>query len=162
MSSVVVLTSAFTASGYTWSVPVWQRYLLICAWLILCGLIACTATARSPITWKIVGVMNALACITLCITLLATAENQRPFKDLFTQFENRTTFKSNVWVFILGAAQSTLFVGSEPAAHMAEETKSAASTVPRVIFWSIFSSYFAGFAVIISITKVGLVLATRR
>lgn len=156
--SVAFFSGVFTASGFHWSIVPWQKYLMSVGWLFILGLVACTAVARSPIAWKVAGILNVMACITICITLLVTAKHQRPFYTLFTEFNNKTTWKSNLWVFIYGSAQSTLYVGAEPAAHLAEETKEASSTVPRVMFWSTFASYLSGFAINICVTKVRFIV----
>ncbi|KAH9822702.1 amino acid permease-domain-containing protein [Melampsora americana] len=148
-----VFTSLFTASGYEWIILRWHRFVLVSGWLLVAGLIACTRTARSPLAWKIAGVLNLVLSAAICIALLVTAKHQRPFRQLFTRFDNRTSFKSNIWVFIYGSANSTLSVGSEPAAHLSEETKDAADTVPRVLFWSTVISYLTGFVMNIVVIK---------
>ncbi|EGF99036.1 uncharacterized protein MELLADRAFT_113068 [Melampsora larici-populina 98AG31] len=150
---VDVFTSLFTASGYYWIILRWHRVVLTSGWLVIAGTIACTRPARSPLAWKIAGVLNLVLSAAICIALLATAKHQHPFRQLFTRFDNHTSFKSKLWIFIYGAANSTLSVGSEPAAHLSEETKDAAAVVPRVFFWSTIFSYLTALVMNVVVFK---------
>lgn len=157
-SEVDVFTSIFTASGYYWIILRWHRVALTAGWLVIAGMVACTRPARSPLAWKIAGVLYLVCSAAICIALLATSKRQHPFGPLFTTFDDRTSFKSKIWVFIYGSANSTLSVGSEPAAHLSEETKDAAAVVPRVFFWSTLFSYLAALVMNIVVFKVGLLM----
>ncbi|KAG0139273.1 hypothetical protein CROQUDRAFT_666734 [Cronartium quercuum f. sp. fusiforme G11] len=148
-----VFLSLFTASGPHFQFTYFQRYAVVSAWLALLGLIGCTTTARSPTFWKIAGVVNVFATVSIFVSLLATAKHQRSFVSTFTAYENRSPFKSASWVFLYGSAVSGLTIGSEPAAHLSEETKDAAKTVPRVIFWSMVVSAVVGLLMNIVLVK---------
>ncbi|KAH9444807.1 hypothetical protein MJO28_013162 [Puccinia striiformis f. sp. tritici] len=141
----------------TWIVNTgWQSFLLNAGHLILCGLLLCTAPIRSPRLWKILGALSIVLYIIICVGLivgprLAGYEHHGPrhLAKMLVTFHNDTTFKSkgtgaDAFVFFMGTSLVTLAFGAEASAHLAEETRTPAATVPKALFASTLVSYILG------------------
>ncbi|MBW0481071.1 hypothetical protein O181_020786 [Austropuccinia psidii MF-1] len=155
----LILTGIFTASGFEWDVTHNVQISLSILYVVTIGLICTSPLAHSPMFWKVVGIMCAIFHLCVCICLLATSSHQRTFKNLFHPYKGRPTFKSFGWTFITTWLSSTIFLGSETAPHLAEETKDASRNVPKAV---VFASIFAFFMQIISNTCLGLTITPMR
>lgn len=141
----------------TWIIqPGWQMFLLNAGHLVLCGLLLCTAPIRSPRLWKILGALSILLYMIICIGLIVgprlTGQENHDLKTLaknLITYHNRTTFNSkgyfmDAFVFLMGTSLVSLAFGAEASAHLAEETRTPASTVPKALFASTLVSYVLG------------------
>ncbi|PLW29465.1 hypothetical protein PCANC_15060 [Puccinia coronata f. sp. avenae] len=137
-----ILTTAILASGVEWSATEFRRKLISFAYVTLCGLASITPFGRSPLAWKYLGITTLLLNLSACIVLRTTAKHQGNFWTLFSVYPRHYSFASKGYTMLRGWSVATVVIGSEPAAHMAEETRNPASTVPRAIF---FNSVFCGF-----------------
>ncbi|EFP82135.2 hypothetical protein PGT21_019148 [Puccinia graminis f. sp. tritici] len=134
----------------------WQTFLLNAGHLILCGLLLCTAPIRSPRLWKILGALSIVLYLIICIGLvigprLAGHHHHGPkhLAKMLVTFHNDTTFKSkgaavDAFVFLMGTSLVSLAFGAEASAHLAEETRTPAATVPKALFSSTLVSYILG------------------
>lgn len=136
-----IFTTIITASGVHWHVTKNTSAMISIAFSCICGLVSCTSIARSPQAWKLVGLINVVLQLAVCVALLATASGPRSFSSLFSTRKTVPLFKNKVWNLLFAWAYTTLVSGSEVASHMAEETKHAATTVPQSMF---FTSVFCG------------------
>jgi amino acid transporter len=86
--------------------------------------------------------------------MMVTSKKQRSFVGLFTSTKSKYNSKSKGWNLLYGWSGVTFVASSESVAHMTEETKNAAKTAPRAMF---FSSMFTGLMLLICCTCVGMV-----
>ncbi|OAV89774.1 hypothetical protein PTTG_28553, partial [Puccinia triticina 1-1 BBBD Race 1] len=126
----------------------WQTFLLNAGHLVLCGLLLCTAPIRSPRLWKILGALSVVLYVLICVGLvvgprLAGFHHHGPkhLARMLVTFHNDTTFKSkgaalDAFVFLMGTSLVSLAFGAEASAHLAEETRAPAATVPKALFAS--------------------------
>ncbi|WAR60051.1 hypothetical protein PtB15_11B693 [Puccinia triticina] len=139
---VAVLTTALAHSGLEWVPTDIQAKTIGVAFIALCGLISITPLGRSPLVWKFLGVLTVLLNLSACIVLRTTANHQGNISTLFKVSPKYYPSLTKGYIMLRGWALATVIVGSEPAAHMAEETKNPASTVPRAMF---YNAIFCGF-----------------
>ena len=71
----------------------------------------------------------------------------------FTEFRNETGFSNVVYVFLVGLlmAQYT-YTGYDASAHVAEETRGAATEAPKGLVRSVWVSILAGWVLLVSVT----------
>ncbi|SCZ97268.1 BZ3500_MvSof-1268-A1-R1_Chr4-2g07099 [Microbotryum saponariae] len=130
------------------------------------GLIVSSPIVRSPWFWRGCGFMTIVFFLTLNITLLTQAKTIKSAKWVFSNYENDTGFSSKSYVYMLGeehqyvllarVSSADFFVidtgwvftcvasGMEAAAHIAEDTRAPARTVPQSMFWSLAATYGMG------------------
>ncbi|MBW0463763.1 hypothetical protein O181_003478 [Austropuccinia psidii MF-1] len=160
----VALTSQFTSlvrGLVTWFRPSWQetnwqKFLLNAGHLAICGFLLTTAPIRSPRLWKILGGISLVFYAVICISLivgprLAGAQilGAKSHLKMLVTFKNETDFHSHgllsdLFVFLMGSSLNSLAFGAEASAHLAEETRKPASTVPKALFTSTAVSYILG------------------
>ncbi|MFF6955739.1 amino acid permease [Streptomyces sp. NPDC008317] len=97
--------------------------------------------------WHVLGVgliVGALAFV---------PDHHRSASFVFTHYVNNTGFGSGIYVVLIGLlmAQYT-FTGYDASAHMTEETHDAATAGPRGIVRSIWTSWIAGFVLLLGFT----------
>ncbi|MBY8843034.1 amino acid permease [Streptomyces sp. SP2-10] len=97
--------------------------------------------------WHVVGVAVIVAALAL------VPDHHRSPTFVFTEFVNRTGWGSGPYVVLLGLlmAQYT-FTGYDASAHMTEETRDAATAGPKGIVRSIWTSWIAGFVLLLGFT----------
>ena len=87
-----------------------------------------------------------ICVIYLCSPQLATSD------FVFTEYINRTSFESPLYVSCLGLLTSLYALsGYEGAAVLAEETKNPHEAAPRGVFYTVVVSFLAGLVTMISI-----------
>ncbi|GAA5900155.1 hypothetical protein JCM6882_002628 [Rhodosporidiobolus microsporus] len=111
---------------------------------LLSGLVVSSRISRSPWLWRICGGLIVVFFLTINITILAQADTIRSAKYVFTSYNNETGFTSRSYVYMLGWVLTCVATGMEASAHMAEDTKRPARTVPLAMFWSTAVSYLLG------------------
>lgn len=97
--------------------------------------------------WHVLGV----AVIVGALTFVPDSHQSASF--VFTEFVNNTGWGSGFYVVMIGLlmAQYT-FTGYDASAHMTEETHDAATAGPRGIVQSIWTSWIAGFVLLLGFT----------
>lgn len=97
--------------------------------------------------WHVVGVL------VIAVALTVVPDHHRPASFVFGTFVNGTGWDSGVYVGLLSLlmAQYT-FTGYDASAHMTEETRDAAVAGPRGIVRSIWTSWIAGFVLLLAVT----------
>ncbi|GAA2741330.1 MULTISPECIES: amino acid permease [Kitasatospora] len=109
---------------------------------------------------RLVAVLNSVSVwwhvggVLIIVGLLAVVpSHHQSVSFVFGHFVNNTGFKSGFYVGLLSllVAQYT-FTGYDASAHMTEETNDAAVAGPRGIVRSIWTSWIAGFVLIVGLT----------
>jgi amino acid transporter len=97
--------------------------------------------------WHVLGVAVIVAALAL------VPDHHRSASFVFTRFVNETGWGSGAYVVLLGLlmAQYT-FTGYDASAHMTEETHDAATAGPKGIVRSIWTSWLAGFVLLLGFT----------
>ncbi|KAI7951148.1 hypothetical protein MJO29_009822 [Puccinia striiformis f. sp. tritici] len=150
-----ILATAIYSSGVDWLPTPVQTKMISLAYISICGLTAITPFGRSPLAWKFIGVASLLLNLSACIVLRSTSNYKGTLKTLLSIAPGHYSFVSRGYSLLRGWALSSVVMGSEPAAHMAEEAKNPASNVPRAMFynavfcgfWQIFCNVFVTLAI---------------
>ncbi|MFI9722234.1 amino acid permease [Streptomyces sp. NPDC052396] len=109
---------------------------------------------------RIVAVLNTVsvwwhvAGVLLIVAVLAVVpDHHQSASFVFTRFVDRTGWHSGLYVGLLSLlmAQYT-FTGYDASAHMTEETNDASTAGPRGIVRSIWTSWIAGFVLLVGLT----------
>ncbi|MFI6682757.1 amino acid permease [Streptomyces sp. NPDC050485] len=97
--------------------------------------------------WHVLGVAAIVAALAF------VPDTHRSTSFVFTHFVNETGFTNSVYVVLIGLlmAQYT-FTGYDASAHMTEETHDASTAGPRGIVRSIWTSWIAGFVLLLGFT----------
>lgn len=97
--------------------------------------------------WHVVGVLVIVGALTFA------PDSHQSTSFVFTEFVNNTGFSSSMYVVLIGLlmAQYT-FTGYDASAHMTEETADASVAGPRGIVRSIWTSWIAGFVLLLGFT----------
>ncbi|MEV6106888.1 amino acid permease [Streptomyces sp. NPDC051940] len=97
--------------------------------------------------WHVLGVAVIVGALTFA------PDSHQSASFVFTEFVNETGFSSGFYVVLIGLlmAQYT-FTGYDASAHMTEETHDAAVAGPRGIVRSIWTSWVAGFVLLLGFT----------
>ncbi|MFG2635629.1 amino acid permease [Streptomyces sp. NPDC048362] len=127
--------------------------LLFAAILLLHGLlntfgVGIVALLNSvSVWWHVLGVAVIVGALTF------VPDHHQSASFVFTHFVNDTGWGSGAYVVLLGLlmAQYT-FTGYDASAHMTEETHDASTAGPRGIVRSIWTSWIAGFVLLLGFT----------
>ncbi|WP_270888550.1 amino acid permease [Pedococcus sp. 5OH_020] len=95
-----------------------------------------------------------LAGVAIIVAVLAfVPDRHQSLSWTFTEFRNQTGFSNGLYAFLIGLlmAQYT-YTGYDASAHVAEETKSAATEAPKGIVRSVWVSIVAGWVLLIAVT----------
>lgn len=130
-----------------------RTILLFAAILLLHGLlntfgVRIVAILNSvSVWWHVFGVAAIVAALAL------VPDKHQSTSFVFTRFVNETGFTNSVYVVLIGLlmAQYT-FTGYDASAHMTEETHDASTAGPRGIVRSIWTSWIAGFVLLLGFT----------
>ncbi|NGN67451.1 amino acid permease [Streptomyces sp. A7024] len=97
--------------------------------------------------WHVIGVAVIVGALTFA------PDTHQSTSFVFTEFVNNTGFSSSAYVVLIGLlmAQYT-FTGYDASAHMTEETTDASVAGPRGIVRSIWTSWIAGFVLLLGFT----------
>ncbi|WP_153456610.1 amino acid permease [Streptomyces smaragdinus] len=130
-----------------------RTILLFAAILLLHG-------ALNTFGVRIIGLLNSISVwwhvigvVVIVGALAFTPDSHQSASFVFTGFVNETGFGSGLYVVLIGLlmAQYT-FTGYDASAHMTEETHTAAVSGPRGIVRSIWTSWVAGFVLLLGFT----------
>ncbi|GAA3301256.1 amino acid permease [Streptomyces cinereospinus] len=130
-----------------------RTILLFAAILLLHGLlntfgVRVVALLNSvSVWWHVLGVALIAGALAL------VPDQHRPASFVFGAFVNHTGWGSGAYVVLLGLlmAQYT-FTGYDASAHMTEETRDASTAGPRGIVRAIWTSWAAGFVLLLGFT----------
>ena len=130
-----------------------RTVLLFAAILILHGLLNTFGVKivailnNVSVWWHVVGVGVIVGALTF------VPDHHQSTTFVFTKFVNNTGWGSGVYVVLLGLlmAQYT-FTGYDASAHMTEETHDASTAGPKGIVRSIWTSWIAGFVLLLGFT----------
>ncbi|MFD4896482.1 amino acid permease [Streptomyces sp. NPDC058411] len=130
-----------------------RTILLFAAILVLHGLlntfgVGIVAVLNNvSVWWHVVGVAVIVGALTF------VPDSHQSASYVFTEFVNNTGWGSGFYVVMIGLlmAQYT-FTGYDASAHMTEETHDAAVAGPRGIVQSIWTSWIAGFVLLLGFT----------
>ena len=87
----------------------------------------------------------------ISITCLALTQPKQSNYYVWRDFINHTGWESNGLVFLLGLINPTLgFGGLDGAVHLAEDSVSAAKTVPRALCYSLVIGFATAFFFVVS------------
>jgi amino acid permease (GABA permease) len=95
-----------------------------------------------------------IAGVALIVGILWIVPDQHQSLEwTFTEYVNETGFENSIYVFLVGLlmAQYT-YTGYDASAHVAEETKGAATEAPKGIVRSVWVSILAGWILLVSVT----------
>ncbi|GAA4385682.1 amino acid permease [Tsukamurella soli] len=97
--------------------------------------------------WHLIGVAVIVA------VLVIVPDHHQSASWVFGHFANNSGWGSPIYVFLMGLlmAQYT-FTGYDASAHVAEETRNAATTAPRGIVNSVLVSLVAGWVLLLAVT----------
>ncbi|GAA5995300.1 uncharacterized protein JCM10292_005088 [Rhodotorula paludigena] len=120
--------------------------VVVICWGILTfsALVVSSRVSRSPWLWRICGGLIVAFFFIINITLLTTADEIYSAEYVFTSYRNTSGFTSKSYVYMLGWVLTCVATGMEASAHMAEDTKRPARTVPLAMFWSVAATYGMG------------------
>lgn len=130
-----------------------RTILLFAAILVLHGLL-------NTFGVRIVGLLNSVSVwwhvvgVAVIVGALAFApDSHQSASFVFTKFVNNTGWGSGFYVVLIGLlmAQYT-FTGYDASAHMTEETHDASTAGPKGIVRSIWTSWIAGFVLLLGFT----------
>ncbi|MEU5438167.1 amino acid permease [Streptomyces sp. NPDC020719] len=130
-----------------------RTMLLFAAILVLHGLL-------NTFGVRIVAILNGVSVwwhvlgVAVIVGALAIApDHHRSTKFVFTHYVNNTGWSSGFYVVLIGLlmAQYT-FTGYDASAHMTEETHDASTAGPKGIVRSIWTSWIAGFVLLLGFT----------
>ncbi|KAK6430812.1 hypothetical protein LTR95_013028 [Oleoguttula sp. CCFEE 5521] len=127
----------------------WQGYLFVIL-MVTIGLAFNTVLAKQlPWIEGVILVFHIFGWITVLIVLgILSPKNNAT--QVFTSFQNEGGWGSIGLSMLVGQVTSIYgLIGSDGAAHMAEETKSASIIVPRTMLWSYILNGGMGFAMLI-------------
>lgn len=98
--------------------------------------------------WHLVGVAIIVAILAF------VPEKHQSLAWTFTEFRNETGWSSGIYAILIGLlmAQYT-YTGYDASAHVAEETRGAATEAPKGIVRSVWVSILAGWVLLIAITS---------
>lgn len=114
----------------------WQGYLLVIG-MVTIGLLFNTVGAKHlPLIEGIILVFHIFGFAIVLIVLWILSPTNSAHR-VFTNFENSGGWSSIGLSMLVGQVTSIYgLIGSDGAAHMAEETKNASIIVPRCMIWS--------------------------
>jgi amino acid permease (GABA permease) len=130
-----------------------RTILLFAAILLLHGLL-------NTFGVRVVGLLNSvsvwwhvLGVAVIAGALALVPDRHQPASFVFGEFVNNTGWGSGAYVVLLGLlmAQYT-FTGYDASAHMTEETRDASTAGPKGIVRSIWTSWAAGFVLLLGFT----------
>ncbi|KAM0791010.1 hypothetical protein ACM66B_004309 [Microbotryomycetes sp. NB124-2] len=122
----------------------WVTVAICWAILVLSALVVSSPIARTPWLWRFAGGTIITGFIILNATMLSQADQIRPASYVFGAYRNNTGYSSRSMVYILGWVLTCVASGMESSAHVAEDTKAPARTVPLAMFWSVAATYAMG------------------
>ena len=130
----------------------WVTALFSMALMAVFGFIGTSKWGRSPRFWVISCLYILSVWAVLCISLLATRDKTPASQVIYgAPFRSNSGWNSKPYIYLVGAILSTIATGSDACAHLAEETRNPARTVPLAMVTSVIASYVVGYVCILVI-----------
>lgn len=128
----------------------WQGYLFVIL-MVTIGLLLNTWGAKQlPLIEGIILVFHIFGFATVLIVLWILSPKNSAH-TVFTNFENSGGWSTTGLSMLVGQVTSIYgLIGSDGAAHMAEETKNASIIVPRCMIWSYILNGAMGFVMLVT------------
>lgn len=128
----------------------WQGYLFVILMVSLGLLLNTWGAKQLPLVEGIILVLHIFGFAAVLIVLWILSPKNSAH-DVFTTFENSGGWSTMGLSMLVGQVTSIYgLIGSDGAAHMAEETKDASIIVPRCMIWSYLLNGSMGFAMLIT------------
>lgn len=139
---------AITHDGY--ERETWQGYLLVILMAGLGLLLNTWGAKQLPLIEGVILVLHVFGWATVLIVLWILSPKNDTL-DVFTSFENNGGWSSMGLSMLVGQVTAIYgLIGSDGAAHMAEETKDASIIVPRCMIWSYLLNGSMGFVMLVT------------
>ncbi|KXT11644.1 hypothetical protein AC579_7030 [Pseudocercospora musae] len=128
----------------------WQGYLFVILMVSLGLLLNTWGAKQLPLVEGLILVLHIFGFATVLIVLWILSAKNSAYQ-VFTTFENSGGWSSIGLSMLVGQVTSIYgLIGSDGAAHMAEETKDASIIVPRCMIWSYLLNVSMGFAMLVT------------
>ncbi|TID23547.1 hypothetical protein E6O75_ATG03183 [Venturia nashicola] len=128
----------------------WQGTLFVFAFSAFQGLVNTFLAAQLPRIQKLMVVPHALGWIAVVAVLWVLAPHASA-KDVFTTFSSNGGWEPIGLSLMVGQITSVYFlILSDSAAHLSEEVKDAATSVPAAMMWSFVLNGTVGFIVLVT------------
>jgi amino acid transporter len=128
----------------------WHGYLLVIGMASLGLLLNTWGAKQLPLIEGIILVFHVFGWATVLIVLWILSPKNSP-SEVFTTFENSGGWSSMGLSMLVGQVTAIYgLIGSDGAAHMAEETKDASIIVPRCMIWSYLLNGSMGFVMLVT------------
>ena len=111
-------------------------------------------------------IISLASFFVISITCLAVTRPKQSNYYVWCEFINHTGWESNGLVFLLGLINPAIgFGGLDCAIHLAEDSVSAARTVPRALCYSMLTGFATSFVFVISmlycVQDIGAAITSR-
>lgn len=128
----------------------WQGYLFVVLMVSLGLLLNTWGAKQLPLIEGIILVFHIFGFAAVLIVLWVLSPKNTA-SEVFTNFANDGGW-SSIGLSMLVGQVTTIYglIGSDGAAHMAEETKDASIIVPRVMLWSYLLNGAMGFVMLVT------------
>ncbi|KAK5125315.1 hypothetical protein LTR85_000424 [Meristemomyces frigidus] len=128
----------------------YQGYLFVILMVSLGLLLNTWGAKQLPLIEGIILVFHIFGFAAVLIVLWVLSPKNTAH-EVFTNFENNGGWQSMGLSMLVGQVTSIYgLIGSDGAAHMAEETKDAAIIVPRCMYWSYLLNGAMGFVMLVT------------
>ena len=128
----------------------YQGYLFVIAMVSLGLLINTWGAKHLPLVEGVILIFHVFGFATVLIVLWVLSP-RNTVSEVFTSFENSGGWSSMALSMLVGQVTSIYgLIGSDGAAHMAEETRDASIIVPRCMIWSYLLNGAMGFVMIVT------------
>ncbi|KAI8943864.1 hypothetical protein NX059_001836 [Plenodomus lindquistii] len=114
----------------------WQGTLLIWAVLLVCLIFNTFFSRHLPLVEGVIVVLHVAGFFAVIVPLWVMGDRTSS-DQVFTLFEDNMMWGSLPLAVIIGlTGASSVFVGAEAGAHMAEEVRNASYVIPRAMMWT--------------------------
>ncbi|KAK4618778.1 uncharacterized protein CLAFUR5_10866 [Fulvia fulva] len=128
----------------------YQGYLFVIAMVSLGLLINTWGAKHLPLVEGVILIFHVFGFATVLIVLWVLSPRNTA-REVFSSFENSGGWSTTALSMLVGQVTSIYgLIGSDGAAHMAEETRDASIIVPRCMTWSYVLNGAMGFAMLIT------------
>lgn len=134
----------------TYSPQPWQGYLFVILMVSIGLLLNTWGAKRLPLIEGIILVFHIFGFAAVLVVLWVLSPKNTAH-EVFFNFKNNGGWQSIGLGMLVGQVTSIYgLIGSDGAAHMAEETKEASIMIPRCMYWSYLLNGMMGFVMLIT------------
>ncbi len=144
----------------------WQQYLIYVGLIWVSVAINVFGSGFLPLFNKMIFALAIVTLTSTMVTLFVVARNHHASgSQIFTDNTNSTGWSSDGWAFMLAIGNAVYsYLGSDCAAHLAEEIDNPSKNLPKVILYPLAMGLLTAFpftvALMYSITDIKAVLNT--